>query len=473
MEEQTVVVSDLKDSDILSHLPELVFEERENGFGYVMNKANGKMFRFNPSIFLVFKLCNNFPVNVARKAYKMEMSVKQSDQTAKAEECFNSAVSTLIERGLICVSSAEKEKLKTDYRSVEIHVVNAYLELTSLCNAFCPYCYNRSGAGGRHMDSTLLFNVLQQIVDFGVDSITISGGEPTLHPDFIGVIDFCKTNGLQTNVITNGWFGDRPEYIKALTGCNVQFTLDHTISEVHDAIKGTGNYAAVGKAMLALSGMDNKGQRKLRVNLSRTNEQYIDAFVKKGRELNAVAVEFQFLHKIGRDTEYDGHIDYNEKPEMAERIIQALENMKVCRTPEDAPRIVLAGCLPTNTCNFLTIKNNRFNCLVRVDSNGDVFPCQFFSAPYFSLGNIKEQSFREIIFSDRLYDLLEILNFRSTNNSSCNACVWENICKKGCPAKAYTIYNTIWQKSGECKMWKHMKEKSLGSSSIVGTRHHH
>lgn len=468
--EQSAMPTHFKDSNILSYLPGLVFEERENKFGYILNKETGKTVRLNPHMFLVFKLCRGFPVGVALKAYRMEMVTKLPDNNTDQEMSFFTTLTALLESGLVYISSEEGTKERMDYNTVKINVTNAYIELTSLCNAFCPYCYNRSGADGKHMDSALLFHLLKQVVEMDIGSITISGGEPTLHPDFIRVIEFCKRNDLKTNVITNAWFHDSPKIIEALADCNVQFTLDHIIPELHDSVKGKGNFIAVEKAMRALSMNDSAGHRKLRVNLSKANERYVDAFVQKGGELQAHVVEFQFLHRLGRDIEYDDHIDYNENPELAEEIIRKLEIMR-SRIPLDgSPQIVLSGCLPTNSCNFLTVRDNRLNCMIRVTAEGTVFPCQFFSAPYFSLGNIKEKTLREIIHSNHLYDLLEMLNFRSTHNSSCDACVWDRMCRKGCPAKTYTIYSTIWQKSGECSIWKHMHELRLQNSSIVQNR---
>lgn len=82
------------------------------------------------------------------------------------------------------------------------------LELTDACNLACPACYARSPAG-RHRPLEELKAALTRFVrERGpVDVLQLSGGEPTLHPDFFAILDFARrapfghvminTNGLR------------------------------------------------------------------------------------------------------------------------------------------------------------------------------------------------------------------------------------------------------------------------------------
>lgn len=445
---------------------EPVFEETESGYGYVRRTSDHKMIRLNPPTFFVYKLCGGLPIQTALKAYVRELRTKgvQADSESLADS-FYAALSVLTERGLVDIRPDNGAETSVDYSAINIRIVNAYLEITSFCNAHCPYCYNNSGSGGAHMEAGVLKNLCEQVVDLKATNVILSGGEPTLHPDFFQTVAFFKDKGLHTSVITNAWFGGRPEYIQALQGCDVQFTLDHIDPEIHDSIKGKGSYAAVKAAMLALADSANPGQRKLRINLSSENERDIEAFIRTAEEFRATTIDFHLLHRLGRDKDYGSHIDYDKNPEQAERIVRKLQKLSMEAEARGGMAITFKGCLPTHSCNFLNIRDNTFNCLLRVTPSGEVFPCQFFSAPYFALGNIHDRKLNDIIHSDSLYDLIEILNARSIHNASCRSCVWEGKCHKGCPAKAYTLYNTIWQRSGECDMWKHLEYMRADNSA--------
>ena len=461
MSSMTTVETRYGMSSRLGYTGDPVFEELENGYGYVCRKADHKMIKLNPLTFFIYKLCG-LPVRTAVKAFIRELRTKgiqEDDQTLT--DHFFAAVAVLTERGLVNVSGENDEDLSVDYSALNIRIVNAYLEITSLCNAHCPYCYNNSGCGGAHMESEVLKDLCEQVVDLKATNVILSGGEPTLHPDFFRTVAFFKEKGLHTSVITNAWFGGNEKYIEALQGCDVQFTLDHIQPEMHDAIKGKGSYSAVKAAMLALANSKNPGMRKLRINLSYENEQDIEAFIRTAEEFRASVVDFHLLQRLGRDKDYGSHIDYDRNPEQAERIVKKLQQLSREAAEKGGPAITYKGCLPTHSCNFLNIRDNTFNCLLRVTPAGEVFPCQFFSAPYFALGNIHDRKLKDIIHSGNLCDLIEILNGRAAHNASCNSCVWNGKCRKGCPAKAYTLYNTIWQKSGECDMWKHLEYTRL------------
>ena len=47
----------------------------------------------------------------------------------------------------------------------------------------------------------------------GIGEVSISGGEPFLHPDFFEMVEFCKNNGIRTVVFTSGIkrFGEIPK----------------------------------------------------------------------------------------------------------------------------------------------------------------------------------------------------------------------------------------------------------------------
>ncbi|MFP4475868.1 MAG: radical SAM protein [Desulfatibacillaceae bacterium] len=82
----------------------------------------------------------------------------------------------------------------------------ANLSLTTLCNAACPTCFAAPvlGRGAPlHMDAPTVDRALA-FVGAAQKEVRFLGGEPTLHPDFSGVLDKALARGLAVTVFTNG-----------------------------------------------------------------------------------------------------------------------------------------------------------------------------------------------------------------------------------------------------------------------------
>ncbi len=75
---------------------------------------------------------------------------------------------------------------------------------TLRCNRHCGFCFNR-GLKTKDEISVEDFNRLAgKLLDAGIREIDILGGEPTLHPDIVRIIDNAATLKLRLNLSTNG-----------------------------------------------------------------------------------------------------------------------------------------------------------------------------------------------------------------------------------------------------------------------------
>lgn len=84
-----------------------------------------------------------------------------------------------------------------------------YLQITTKCNMRCEHCCYSCTQYGRH---GFLYQIIDNIAFARewTDSISIGGGEPTLHPDFFEILNYClndfdyvwmATNGSQTETM--------------------------------------------------------------------------------------------------------------------------------------------------------------------------------------------------------------------------------------------------------------------------------
>lgn len=82
---------------------------------------------------------------------------------------------------------------------------------TGECNFCCSYCYNKTlkNQTDKDFDIKILPKLLER-KDF-IDHVIISGGEPTIDPQFEHMVDRLKENGFTIGVHTNG---SNPDIIK-------------------------------------------------------------------------------------------------------------------------------------------------------------------------------------------------------------------------------------------------------------------
>jgi uncharacterized radical SAM superfamily Fe-S cluster-containing enzyme len=76
----------------------------------------------------------------------------------------------------------------------------ALIEIVNSCNLSCPTCYADSPAGvGEYLDAVPLADLqrrIQGVIDRkgGIEILQLSGGEPTLHPQFIDLVEWVQAH---------------------------------------------------------------------------------------------------------------------------------------------------------------------------------------------------------------------------------------------------------------------------------------
>ena len=89
------------------------------------------------------------------------------------------------------------------------HSCNMLVEITQSCNLTCPTCYAGSSPQNKSFmsvaDFTEMIDGLLEKGKGGADLMQLSGGEPTIHPDFFEILEIALDKGIrQVYVNTNG-----------------------------------------------------------------------------------------------------------------------------------------------------------------------------------------------------------------------------------------------------------------------------
>jgi MoaA/NifB/PqqE/SkfB family radical SAM enzyme len=99
------------------------------------------------------------------------------------------------------------------------------------CNLSCGYC-SEFDKTSHPVPAELLEARLRKLKELGTFGISLTGGEPTLHPDLPRVIRMCRTlRFVRTGMISNGFFLN-PELIGALNDAGLQ-EMQISIDGVH------------------------------------------------------------------------------------------------------------------------------------------------------------------------------------------------------------------------------------------------
>ncbi|MCR5502087.1 MAG: radical SAM protein [Lachnospiraceae bacterium] len=121
-----------------------------------------------------------------------------------------------------------------------------YLAVGYRCNHNCYFCPCGKDKRTDSVGTEKLLEAVEHAVDcHGIEGITISGGEPTLHPGFSKLVAYCVDKGLETCILSNGEnFCDRDrvrQYFGETDRSRLEVvTAFHSFRpQVHEELNGT------------------------------------------------------------------------------------------------------------------------------------------------------------------------------------------------------------------------------------------
>jgi len=84
------------------------------------------------------------------------------------------------------------------------HPLLAHIIPIRRCNLACTYC-NEFDDFSQAVPTETMFQRVDKLAELGTSVITISGGEPLLHPELDAIISRIRKNGTISGLITNGY----------------------------------------------------------------------------------------------------------------------------------------------------------------------------------------------------------------------------------------------------------------------------
>ncbi len=228
-------------------------------------------------------------------------------------------------------------------------------ELTPLCNLRCPMCYVRldplsAASRGCGMSGDRWLEIGRQARDMGLLFVTLTGGEPLLHPDFARIYRGLCELGLLVSVYTNGTLVDRStvalwrEYPPHSIKVSLYGASDATYERMCGIRRGFT------RTMAALERMQKAGvDFYCTTTVVRDNRADLPALYALARER-----DFPYFHTIGVTGSARGALS----DPLAARLTVAeehwtLERLEAERTPNPGP-LPFARCAGHRMSFFLT-----------------------------------------------------------------------------------------------------------------------
>jgi radical SAM protein with 4Fe4S-binding SPASM domain len=317
---------------------------------------------------------------------------------------------------------------------------------TSKCNLKCLHCYSFSQTGrcADELDTAQAKRLLSQLAEVNCPVVLFSGGEPLLREDLFELSAESKQLGLRTVVSTNGTLIDLAAAAKlAQAGVSDAGVSIDGDEEFHDKFR-----ASKGSFKAALRGIENcqKAGVKagLRFTITRSNAGQIPFVFELAASTSIRRICFYHLIRAGRAKELDSQtLMPQQTREAVDTIIEKtkefvqknlVDEVLTVGNHADGPFILLK-MLKENNTNFKTARklllvnggNKTGEKIGCVSSDGCVHPDQFWRN--YSLGNIKDKTFKAIWENPDEPVLKKLCNKSNFADKRCLKCRWLNLCR--------------------------------------------
>lgn len=327
-------------------------------------------------------------------------------------------------------------------------ITHAVWELTLMCNMRCLHC--GSYAGSPRKDELSLercLDLVDEMVDLGLQRITLSGGEPFLRKGWDVIAERLIKKGVLVGVISNGWFVEKNlDKIKKLKDFDVIAMSLDGLRETHDTFRRTpGSYDRILRAFLQLKKI---GIRTASITcVSKYNIHQLDTIHDVLQSHGVYAWQVQPIFVGGRTREYE------------DMVLPTRDLYRVAKFLSRKMRVSPMNVFPADGVGYYS----RFEkvirpdgwpgcqaglCAIGIEANGNIKGCLSLYPEAqednpFVEGNVKEKSLREIwedpeaFAYNRQFDPQKAEGF-------CKTCQYLEECRCGCSAEAFSLTRTTY-----------------------------
>ena len=307
----------------------------------------------------------------------------------------------------------------------------ALLQITEKCNLKCKHCFIDSSTEGKTISLYDIENVIwPQLKALNVISLTVTGGEPFVHPDIEGVVKFLSKVVDSVTICTNATIitEKQMKLFSSLGNIKFNISLDSFSKNGYESFREGGNLDKV------ISNIKLASHYNLLNGILVTPNQYsqVDEYkdlIKFSKTIGAKYVLMNPIAKLGRGENTANCLNFTDGN------LKTLS--KYIETIHDSIEVIQVR-FPDNKKPLLKCEASD---IIYVFSNGDVTVCPYliFAAKSqlskyrpedFIIGNLYSNNNLQMTIDN--YDIYK--KYSIGNNHKCHLCSHNSVCGKGCPA---------------------------------------
>ncbi len=323
---------------------------------------------------------------------------------------------------------------------------NAWYLTNYSCNCKCRWCYAESEIKQICKEEKIIpLSEAKEKIDFlkmtGTENVILLGGESTLLPYFVALVEYIKDQGMIPSLITNGVLCANKEFLDDVfkAGLNhMTFSLEGHNGDMHDyATKHPGSFDCIKKAANICK--KKNYEFSTLTTISALTAPFVKEIAVTSSKLEPMNTVFNLCSpSVSRD-----NYEHVLSPFEYARIIEDLGLFVIKNGIKSNMITAMPKCLFSRK-NRKKLENAKFitssrGCQVFgdkalvVDFNGEILPCAHWSG--LSIANIK--NIKDKTQFDEMWDKKEGLIFRESvwkyPSKECVDCKeWGKTCVGGC-----------------------------------------
>lgn len=323
------------------------------------------------------------------------------------------------------------------------NLTELFVEVTNECLQGCIHCSScASTQNYDYIQLNNLYDLIDQSIDLGLRSFTISGGEPMLYPDLLSLIKYIKERNLVFSLYTCGVVRDSLGAFVPVSDELVQSIADWKPEKVVFSLHGTKE---VHEKISAISG----------------SYDLTVLSIKKVLRLG-IPVELHFVPMTVNVTEIEGVVRIAR--DLGIKKLSLLRLVMQGRCLNDLMLPNSYGLKIKQTVDYLERKypemsirlGGPFNCVTMsgkgcsaardkllISATGEIFPCEAFKSLKGSRPNIYTARIADVWAGDKL--LNDIRKLDETGIINCSSCLYFQACGGGCPGERMLLNGSVGQ----------------------------
>jgi len=322
------------------------------------------------------------------------------------------------------------ERLKDIIDKKLINPVCVEIGLTTRCDNKCIFCAFDWLMKEQHIDidPTVLQSAIDDMYGMGVQGVSICGnGEPLLYRNFVDIVRRIQRYNIDIGLVTNGGllhkYLDVPEYAKMLAEFTyIRISLDAGDSLTYKDIHGVDRFDLVIENIRRLVLIPD---RKVTVGVHYTLcENNKDSLYRAVVLCKNMGVDYFHVGPVVKSTKFSENLPkpYLMYPIESTSLTKNYSNDRFKVFVSDNRFEDISGLDKTTAGYDLCRAQNYFTI---IGADGGVYPCcHTIGNPKYCFGNINEQYFKDIWFSEKRKNIMYNIDFKDCS-LSCNK-KWAN-----------------------------------------------